>query len=232
MHETLPLYCETALNALGSFPAEPINAATSFAPVIFGVLALIVLVRHKETSRVAYTLAVLTILTGMGSIAWHAMRTELTLFLDWLPGILYFVTLVFFWFYALRVWYLGLAAIGAVIALLLFLPPSDGEMNRIVVFGVVAFLAIGLLSATWRSRRHAFSSALLMTGGAIIAATVRTMDLGVCETIPFGTHFLWHIFLGGAAYAGVRMMAQLGRDRPAPDQDRQALYPRTPSVEP
>ena len=48
-----------------------------------------------------------------------------------------------------------------------------------------------------------------MMGCAIVAASLRTLDLSVCEAIPVGTHFFWHIFLGMAAYAGVRMMVLL-----------------------
>jgi hypothetical protein len=69
MQRTTPIYCETSLNMLGSFPAEPINTYTSLAPVLFGALALMYLVRQRESSRVAYILAILAILTGLGSVA-------------------------------------------------------------------------------------------------------------------------------------------------------------------
>jgi hypothetical protein len=44
------------------------------------------------------------------------------------------------------------------------------------------------------SRRPAFARGLLI-GAAILAVsiTARSVDLGLCERIPFGTHFLWHI---------------------------------------
>ena len=41
---------------------------------------------------------------------------------------------------------------------------------------------------------------------AALALALRSIALQVCETISFGTHFFWHIFLGTAAYAGFRMM--------------------------
>ena len=76
MRRNLPVYCETSLNPLGSFPLEPINTYTSVTPVLLGALALIYLIRRRESSRVAYTLAILTILTGLGSMAWHTFRTD------------------------------------------------------------------------------------------------------------------------------------------------------------
>lgn len=208
----MPVYCETSLNALGGFPAEPINTVTSLVPVVLGVFALVYLVRRRQHSYVAYALASLTILTGLGSIAWHALRTELTLLFDALPGVLYFAVIVFFWFYFLGARYLGLVVMAAFVALVVFLRPMAREEFFVIVVSVLAVIAAGLLVATRIRRRQAFGFAALTVGAAVVALALRTLDLKVCSTIPFGTHFLWHIFLGTAAYAGVRMIVLLRRD--------------------
>lgn len=202
----MPVYCETWLYPPGAFPAEPINTATSLVPVVLGVVALLFLLRRSDQGRVAYGLAVLLILTGLGSVAWHALRTDLTLIVDALPGVIYFVVLLFFWVYYLGGRYFGVLPIALIVALIVFLRPGSQDEARIVVVGVVAALAAGLLLATWLRKRHAFKLALAMVGCAVVAAVLRTLDLSVCDTIPFGTHFFWHIFLATAAYAGVRMM--------------------------
>ena len=210
----MPIYCETALNTLGSFPAEPVNALSSFAPVIFGVLALIFLIRNQHTSKIAYTLAVLTVLTGLGSVAWHALRTPLTLFLDWLPGAIYLLIIVFFWAYHAGGRYLGLFLLIALSGLVFLVPfPIIREYRLFIITGMMV-IAAGLLVGTWIRKRRAFSSAAWMMGAAAIAVSLRTIDLSVCDTIPIGTHFFWHIFLGLAAYAGVRMMVLLKADGP------------------
>ena len=209
MHGTLPVYCETWLYPPGAFPAEPINTATSFAPVVLGVLALLFLLRRTDQGYIAYGLAVLLVLTGLGSIAWHALRTDLTLTLDALPGVIYFVVLLFFWVYYLGGRYFGVLPIALIIAIIVFFRPASQEEARIVVIGVVVALAAGLLAATWLRKRHAFKFALATVGFALVAAALRSIDLSVCETIPFGTHFFWHIFLATAAYSGVRMMVSL-----------------------
>jgi hypothetical protein len=212
MHGTLPVYCETSLYPLGAFPAEPVNTATSFIPVLLGIFALIYLVRRQQNSRVAYVLAALTILTGMGSIAWHALRTDTTLFLDALPGVIYFAMILFFWLYYLGRWYMGLILLAGFVAMMVLLPPAGRQETQIVIVAVLAAVAAGLVLATWLRKRQAFGFALLMVGAAVIAFALRTLDLSVCATIPFGTHFFWHIFLGIAAYAGVRMIALLKRE--------------------
>lgn len=209
MHETLPFYCETMLNSLGTFPAEPVNTITSFVPVVFGVLALLYVVRQKRENRVAFALAVLTILTGIGSIAWHASRTEITLILDALPGLIYFAVVLFFWAYYLGGRYLGLALVAGFVALMVLMPPMARSENQLIMVAVLAIAAGGLLFATWSKRRGAFPFATMMVGCAVVALTLRTLDLSTCNAIPVGTHFFWHIFLGIAAYAGVRMMSSL-----------------------
>jgi hypothetical protein len=51
--------------------------------------------------------------------------------------------------------------------------------------------------------------ALATVGFAAVAATFRGINFSACETIPFGTHYFWHIFLTSAAHAGVGMMVML-----------------------
>lgn len=205
----MPVYCETWLYGPGAFPAEPINTATSFVPVILGALALYFLSRRSETGAVAYALAALLIATGLGSIAWHAFRTDVTLVLDALPGVIFFAVLLFFWVYYLGGRYFGVIPLAAIVAVIVFLRPATWEMFQIVLPLVVVATAAGLLTATGLRRRNAFKFALAVVGLAAVAATLRTIDLDVCSTIPFGTHFFWHIFLAMAAYAGVRMMVVL-----------------------
>ncbi len=212
MHGKQPVYCETTLNPLGEFPYEPVNTLTSLAPVLLGGLALIYLIRRRESSRVAYALAVLTILTGFGSIAWHALRTDLMLILDAAPGIVYVITIVLFWFYYLGARYWGVVVVALFIAATILIPPESGVIKPLSGVLVLAAIAIGLVVATWYRKRHAFKFALPMIGAGVLAIGLRSLDLRVCDTIPFGTHFFWHIFLGLAAYFGVRMIVLLKED--------------------
>jgi len=203
----VPVYCETALNWLGTFPAEPINTITSFVPVATGLLALLYLLRRRERNAVAYTLAGLTIMTGLGSVAWHATRTSLALTVDALPGVAYFIVIAFFWLYAIGNRWIAVA-FSAVFAVMVFLVPRVEGVFTVFLISVVV-TAIGLVVATWYRNRPAFGFAALAVGAGLIAVTMRTLDSRVCDLIPFGTHFLWHVFLGIAAYAGVRLMLLL-----------------------
>ena len=209
MHSTLPYYCETALNALGTFPYEPVNTITSFAPVLFGVLALVYLIRGGHADRVAYVLAGLTVLTGLGSVAWHSMRTPTTLFVDWFPGALYLLVVVSVWAAHAGGRYVGVVLLVVLAGLAFLVPFPTIRAFQFYIIGGLGAVAAALLAGTWFRRRAAFGWAAAMIASALVAVTFRTLDLSVCDTIPFGTHFFWHIFLGAAAYAGVRMMVRL-----------------------
>lgn len=212
MARNSPVYCETFLNPLGSFPYEPINTATSLTPVLLGALALVYLLRRGESSRAAYALAGLTILTGLGSIAWHALRTDLMLLLDALPGVIYVIVIIAYWFYYVGARYWGLVVLALFILAAVFIPSEWGAIKPLIGVLVLIAIAIGLLIATWYRKRHAFKFALPMIAAGIIALILRSLDLQVCDTIPFGIHFFWHIFLGLAAYLGVRMIVLLRED--------------------
>jgi len=97
----------------------------------------------------------------------------------------------------------------ALSVLVFFVPFPVIQQYRLVIIGVLAAVAIALVVATRLRQREAFGWALGMVGSAIVAVSLRTLDLNVCDVIPVGTHFFWHIFLGFAAYAGVRLIVRL-----------------------
>ena len=211
----MPYYCETALNAIGTFPAEPINALTSLFPVAAGALALLQILRQGGAGPAALLLAVLAILTGLGSTAWHALRTPLALTLDTAPGVIYFLVVVLAWPWLLRRIWLGPALLAA-FALVIWAMTRVSPGMAIAVAAVVLAIALAaglMLVLTWREAGPAFRPALAMVGCAAVAAAFRSLDSAACAVVPFGSHFLWHIFLGTAAYFGVHMAAALWRLR-------------------
>lgn len=210
----MPYYCETALNAIGSFPAEPVNSLTSLVPAVIGALALWQLWREGWGGRIALLLAGLTLLTGLGSTAWHALRTPLALTLDTAPGVLYFLVVVLAWPAMLGSRKLSAIVPAGLVAVAVLMPRDDRLLFIAAIVLALLATAVLLLVLTWQRCRPAFPPALAMVGAAAMALGFRSLDLQACDTIPIGTHFLWHIFLGLAAYAGIRMAVALA-NRPA-----------------
>jgi len=214
MHDVLPLYCETALNPHGHFPDEPINALTNFFPFLTGLLAMWYLWRHGDRHWLPWTMAILTAVTGLGSVAWHAHRTPFTLFIDAMPGVLYFCILVAVWMIYISNRWIAVAGGVALAAFVFLVPLSIKQQMQIPMLIFFGALAGGMLYLTWQRQRPAFGFALPMVLCGLAAAGMRTLDLHVCDVIPFGTHFFWHLFLGTAAYLGVRMVVVLLGPRP------------------
>lgn len=214
MHSIGPLYCETPLveGAL-YFPIELINTWTSAVPLLLGLVALWWLYSKKQSSYVAYALAMLTALTGLGSILWHGLRTPLMLSFDVIPGLLYFVTMLYFWPYFLRGRWAGYVFVvmlfGSIYAATIVLPQLQTNGPPPTLFVTTILFSLVLLYWTRARSLPAFYWGSIMITCAALAAIFRTIDLSLCDYIPFGTHFLWHILLGLAAYCGVRMVATL-----------------------
>ena len=205
----MPFYCETWLYGYGSFPAEPLNAGTSLVAVILGALALYFLIRRGEGGWTALLLAVLLIFTGMGSTAWHVTREQVALTADTMPGMAYFAAFLVFWVYYLGGRWFGILPLAGIALLIYFLWPVSREALFIALGAFIVTLAGTLIAFTWRRRRPTFKLALATVGFAALALALRSIDKSVCDIIPFGTHFFWHIFLAAAAYFGIRMMVKL-----------------------
>ena len=206
-----PIYCETGHPWL--FMAEPVNTISNLVIIAFGFAALAMVRRHVEHRAAGpWVLTGLLLATGFGSLAWHALRTRMALTFDVLPGLFFFTTFVFLWMRTLHgiaaaiVSILALIAVGAGMSFLFRGMPTN--LGPFIPFFVSIFL-VGTAFVYLTYRKH--GAAIAGAGGAtllfaVTAATFRSIDLMTCETIPFGVHFLWHVFLSTAAYSGIRLL--------------------------
>lgn len=212
MHGSGPIYCETFLSTGSGFPVEYVNTVTSFIPVLLGLLAILYLLQKKNRMPELYILAFLTLATGIGSVFWHGTRTPLGLTLDVLPGLLYFLFFLFLWPYTLGGRLKGgLVFIGFFLSQFLiirFVPMPESNGPPVSIFFTTALIAGGLLVWTYRKYGRAAYWGIAMIASALTAAFFRTIDLETCTLVPFGVHFLWHTFLGLAAYLGVVFLAK------------------------
>lgn len=209
-----PIYCETPLAAF-SFPAEPVNFITNAVIVGFGLVALYLVYRQRGSIDV-WALATLLTLTGIGSFLWHGLRTPLSLTLDVLPGLLFLLLFVFVW--ARRVWgvYRSLLFLGAFLAATIVL----SYLTQLIIpyrgppVGVVLAVLGSAGCLIYQTRAH--YGALAWWGGASIALALvayffRSIDLYTCDVVPFGTHFLWHIFLSASAFVSIYMVLRIDK---------------------
>ena len=95
----------------------------------------------------------------------------------------------------------GLAAFVAAGALLGALPP-DLFPGATYLPALAAMVIVGLMLGT----RDPITSGRLIVAGAVFAASYlfRSLDRPLCDAVPFGTHFLWHILNATVLYLLMR----------------------------
>jgi hypothetical protein len=205
-----PIYCEDAI-ALSSFPIEPVNTVSNAAIVIFGLASLYVTTKRAPKSYDLYALGLLLTATGIGSGLWHGLREPWALAFDVTPGLFFLFAFAFCW--ARRLWTIigGLALLVAFYFAFQFSREYFGAFQQrwVAIAPAVVLTGIALVIQTaFRSK----TAALLGLGAILSSLTAlgwRTFDMTACDYLPFGTHFLWHIFNSAGAFMGVLSLITL-----------------------
>jgi len=192
--DTPTLYCEHAQHLL-----QPINTISSLAFLVVGVLALRYLKRHKSNTGL-YTLPVLLIFGGIGSALWHFTSQPWADFLDGLFIALFSIALSYFFlqsFLKQRAYIIlgiiGLAIVSLSLERVQALNGSLVYVFLLTILGIFLYLSVKRFQLSGRVATYTISLSFL----ALIA---RIVDQEVCQFIPFGTHFIWHILMAISAY--------------------------------
>jgi hypothetical protein len=199
-----PLYCETPEFYTGAFPVEPWNAISSMVIVLFGLAASYLVIKRQPRRYELYVLCALLITNGVGSVLWHGLRTDWSLPLDFLPALFFLLGVSFLWAWRVTPLWQALAVVGGLIAIQfglrwLDIPLSFSQRWTIMATALVA-MGIFLSYRTYTLSKEASLTGGLALASALTAATFRSLDSAACESIGFGSHFLWHIFLSAAAF--------------------------------
>src|SRR4029077_13613448 len=227
-----PVYCETMSATSASFPVEPMNTISNGVIVMFGLAGLYFVVKRAPRAVDLYVLCALLVTTGIGSGIWHGFRDSDALFFEVQSGLFFLFAVVFFW--ARRLWSYG----GAALFLALFFGgfTLSREYWDRAVFGipvqrwvalapVVIVAGIALIAQTYAYSRRAAVFGGVALSSAIVALTLRTIDLSVCAAFPFGTHFLWHSFLSAGGFLGILALIELPALRRAKSAPQPATEP-------
>ncbi len=200
MNESVDNYCE---RIDPSFWSEPINALTNLAFIVAAILAF--LVWRKSTSRppAGLFLAVWIGVIGVGSFLFHTFATRWAGAADVLPILVFILAALYL---ALR-HYLALPLWAAAALTIAFVPASAGIVPLLAPLAgssagyLPALFAILIVGFLMRSRDVAVSVSLLITGIVFfISIGFRMADEPLCNTLPLGTHFMWHVLNGVVLY--------------------------------
>lgn len=182
-------YCE---RTDASYWSEPVNALTNLA---FIVAALIMWRRTKGAGRV---LSVVLFLIGVGSWLFHTHATAWSAAADSAFIVIY----VFVYIFLANRDYLGWRVWAAALGSAAYIPYTAALTP---LFEALPFFAIS--SFYWPLPLLIYAYALFLrtrypdtAAGLAIGATVlcvslvfRSLDEVVCDAVPIGTHFMWHV---------------------------------------
>lgn len=206
-----PQYCETPGNVSAwAFPVEPFNTYSNLSIIAFAVLGFFLVVRRAPRAWDLYLLCAILFVNGWGSFFWHGLRDRVALGVDVQAGLLFLAGLFFLW--ARRVMPLWQALIFIVA---FYFTVQYFDYVDLIPYGRWASMmpAIILFGSYLIFRTASYSRYAAYVGGlgiasALLALTFRTIDTEhlVCDAVPMGTHFLWHIFLSAAAFTGMLAM--------------------------
>jgi len=96
------------------------------------------------------------------------------------------------WALGMTVLALGLSSFARDIGLALAGGSVNGSESYFPAFALLGGSAIALALL----RKPGAYRVALATGVFAASLTARTVDAGLCQMLPFGTHFLWHLLNG------------------------------------
>ena len=205
MNSLLDLYCE---RRGPGFWAEPLNAASNLSFLLAAFFAWRSARRRDRLSIEIRILIGLAATVGIGSFLFHTFATVWAMYSDVVPILLF--QLFFTWVYSRTQMRLGLvvplALMGVLVAASLI-----GLEYKHVLNGSVAYVPAWLLLTGFgiHHLQHARQLSWTLLTAALtllLALFFRTIDLAVCDTVPFGTHFLWHLLNGLVLYLAIQSL--------------------------
>lgn len=189
--EQIDAYCERTDLTLWS---EPVNAVTNAAFLI----AAIVMWRRTGGLPAARALCAILFAIGIGSTLFHTFATLWASTADVVPIALF----ILFYLFLVNRDVMGWPAWVAGVATLGFMPYAIGIivlLRDIPFLGVSSFywtvplllLIYGVfLRRPWPRLARGF---LIGAGILSLSITLRSLDAPLCDSLPMGTHFFWHI---------------------------------------
>ena len=201
----IDLHCERTQPGLFE---EPLNTLSS---MLFFVSAYFLFRLLQKQPNKPFSLKFMVCLTGLigaGSMTFHmTARMWAATIADVLPIAIFAVTFLFLFVrHVLR-----LNIFGSIISMLIFaavniafkitvMKAADGYVS--VIPTIIMFLGISIYM--FITKNPSFKAVAGASVISIFATYFRVIDSQICETFPYGTHFLWHSLMAGFFYINLR----------------------------
>jgi len=203
------IYCE---RTGASFDAEPLNAISNFAFLIaaWGAWKLRSQRGDNAHSAPIKALCILIGVVGVGSFVFHTIATK---WAEWVDVIPILVFMIFYCWMILTVFFQWSAWLKAAACVLLFATTFylEAEEFAPVLWGGAMYLPslffmLAAGAGIWL--RNAAAGQAFYAAAAVFAVsfTARTLDMPLCNDIPVGVHYFWHLFNATVLYLLVRTL--------------------------
>ena len=185
-----------------SFWSEPVNAITNLSFIIAALICLNMTIRRDREEGYTFALCAILFGIGVGSFLFHTFATRWAGVADVVPILLFILVYV----YAATRRYLGMGHISAALAVIgamLFSSAFPGLWNSVLpsINGSEAYVSTLLIiigyAVILARRGHPAATGLFATAAVLsLSLTFRSIDPVICEALPLGTHFMWHLLNG------------------------------------
>ena len=181
---------------------EPLSVVSNI-----GFLVAFFFLLKERPKGVEKLLVFLILMVGLGSASYHTYRSPLTHFLDVIPIYLILMTSLFL---LLKKLVLNTKTAALLLSLFIVLQASlavilprnflrsflNGSLRYVIALFVLLGIYVYAQSRSLKNQRFLLYALVSFT----VAIFFRSIDILVCPVFPFGTHFLWHIFVSVTAY--------------------------------
>jgi len=183
--------------------SEPVNALTNAAFLIaaFVMWRRIAAQGAGDAGGVTRALCVVLAAIGVGSYLFHTHATVWAVISDVIPIALFIVLYVYGanrYFWGGSAWVSALGA-SAFIPYAAIVGSAFGQLPFFEIsaaYWPVPLLIVIYAGALWNRRPQTARGMLAGAAILVLSLTFRSVDELVCEAVPLGTHFVWHILNG------------------------------------
>jgi hypothetical protein len=188
-------YCERVAPGLWG---EPLNSLSSLAFLVAAVLVW----RLAAGDRTGRLLAGLIGLVFVTSTVFHLLATRWAAVGDSVGVLVFALACVVLFFGRRPAW----LAAPAFLALTVVSAVLGGGLYLSVLIALFAFAVILAFARDAYWTHYAVAGAVFA-----LSLSLRAVDRDVCDYVPVGTHFLWHLLNGVVLYLVARTMVLNGR---------------------
>ena len=215
MPPEIDLYCE---RTTAGWWDEPLGLMTNAAFLVAAYL----LSKKKPQSFTTRLLIVWLALIGIGSGLFHAFANYLTLLMDVIP-IQGFILTTIWALYGLHLKQSSLTVVAIMIGFVMVSSAVPSELLN----GSMNYLPAWLLlaGATWFHPKGLARTQLALASILFpISLGFRAIDRLICDLLPFGTHFIWHLCNAIVLYLIVRAHQLFLESTPAVGESASCAY--------